>query len=316
MLSANTVGQAEPQSTFSRLLPQLKLVCVAAFWGGTFISGRVLAQAMPHLTISALRFIIAFGILMAIAWRFEGGLPKLNRRQLMATIGLGLTGVFAYNIFFLAALERIPAGKTALIVSLSPILTALIVAFILREKLGVKRWTGILMALVGVSIIVTQGQLLNGWEAISQTFELGEGFMLLAVCSWVAYTITSRFALKGLSPIAATTYATLFGAVLLSVGALFEIPQLTSSMFSLTNIGAILYLGVFGTAVAFIWYSEGVKTIGPARTVVFTNLVPVFGVVFGALILSEPILPSMLLGGMIVITGVFLTNHTRRLAIQ
>jgi drug/metabolite transporter (DMT)-like permease len=316
MLSVKTVNHVTPLSTFSRVLPQLKLVCVAAFWGGTFISGRVLAQAMPHLTISALRFITAFMILMTIAWRFEGGLPKLNRRQLSVTIGLGLTGVFAYNIFFLAALERIPAGKTALIVSLSPILTALIVAFILREKLGVKRWTGIFMALVGVSIIVTQGQLLNGWEAISQTFELGEGFMLLAVCSWVAYTITSRFALKGLSPIAATTYATLFGALFLSVGALFEIPQLTASMFNLTNIGAILYLGVFGTAVAFIWYSEGVKTIGPARTVVFTNLVPVFGVIFGALILSEPILPSMLIGGIIVVTGVFLTNHTRRLAIQ
>lgn len=316
MLSVKTVNHVTPLSTFSRVLPQLKLVCVAAFWGGTFISGRVLAQAMPHLTISALRFITAFMILMTIAWRFEGGLPKLNRRQLSVTIGLGLTGVFAYNIFFLAALERIPAGKTALIVSLSPILTALIVAFILREKLGVKRWTGIFMALVGVSIIVTQGQLLNGWEAISQTFELGEGFMLLAVCSWVAYTITSRFALKGLSPIAATTYATLFGALFLSVGALFEIPQLTASMFNLTNMGAILYLGVFGTAVAFIWYSEGVKTIGPARTVVFTNLVPVFGVIFSALILSEPILPSMLIGGIIVVTGVFLTNHTRRLAIQ
>lgn len=316
MLSANSVPPSDLQTTLSRFLPQLKLICVAAFWGGTFISGRVLAQAMPHLTISALRFMIALVILMAVAWRFEGGLPKLNRSQFFATLGLGLTGVFAYNLFFLAALERIPAGKTALIVSLSPILTALIVAFILREKLGAKRWFGIIMALVGVSIIVTQGKLLNGWQAISQTFELGEGFMLLAVCSWVAYTITSRFALRGLSAIAATTYATLFGALLLSVGALFEIPQLTQSMFNLTNISAILYLGVFGTAVAFIWYSEGVKTIGPARTVVFTNLVPVFGVLFGSLILSEPILPSMLLGGIIVITGVFLTNHTRKVAIQ
>jgi drug/metabolite transporter (DMT)-like permease len=316
MLSANLVPQSRTKTLFLNALPQLKLIGVAAFWGGTFISGRVLAQAMPHLTISALRFVIAFAILMVVAWRIEGGLPKLNRSQFLATLGLGLTGVFAYNIFFLAALERIPAGKTALIVSLSPILTALIVAFILHEKLGPKRWLGIIMALVGVSIVVTQGQLLNGWQAISQTFELGEGFMLLAVCSWVAYTITSRFALKGLSAIAATTYATLFGALFLSVGALFEIPQLTQSMFSLTNIGAILYLGVFGTAVAFIWYSEGVKTIGAARTVVFTNLVPVFGLIFGALILSEPILPSMLLGGAIVITGVFLTNHTRKVVIQ
>lgn len=299
-------------SSVNRALPQIKLVMVAALWGGTFISGRVVAQVMPHLTISALRFIVALAILVAIAKRYEGGLPKLNVQQFGATFLLGLTGVFAYNIFFLAALQRIPAGKTALLVSLSPIMTALIVSFILREKLGLKRWIGITMALTGVSIIVTHGQLLNGWQAISQSFELGEGFMFLAVCSWVAYTITSRFALKGLSPIAATTYATLFGAILLSIGAIFELPQLTAQMFTVTNMAAIFYLGAFGTAVAFIWYSEGVKSIGPARTVVFTNLVPVFGVLFGALLLNEPILPSMLIGGVIVISGVFLTNHTRQ----
>lgn len=315
MLSANA-AVLPSKGMFARALPQIKLVMVAAFWGGTFISGRILAQAMPHLTVAALRFMVALIILLAIAWRFEGGLPKLNRNQFWATLMLGLTGVFAYNVFFLAALERIPAGKTALLVSLSPILTALIVSFILREKLGVKRWLGIIMALMGVSIIVTQGQLLNGWQAISKTFEIGEGFMLLAVCSWVAYTITSRFALKGLSAIAATTYATLFGTILLTIGALFEIPKLNAAMFTWVNIGAILYLGVLGTAVAFIWYSEGVKTIGPARTVIFTNLVPVFGVLLGALILSEPILPSMLVGGIIVITGVFLTNHTRQNVIR
>ncbi|MGZ3253030.1 MAG: EamA family transporter [Burkholderiaceae bacterium] len=61
--------------------------------------------------------------------------------------------------------------------------------------------------------------------------------------------------------------------------------------------------------IAFVWYYEGVKAIGPTRTAVFNNLVPVFGIVFGALLLHEPILISMVIGGALVITGVTLTNH-------
>jgi drug/metabolite transporter (DMT)-like permease len=68
-------------------------------------------------------------------------------------------------------------------------------------------------------------------------------------------------------------------------------------------------LAIFGTVIAFVWYYEGVKAIGPSRTAVFNNLVPVFGIVFGALLLHEPILMSMIIGGTLVITGVTLTNR-------
>ena len=289
-----------------------KLVLCSLFWGGTFIAGRMTAGSMPHMTIAFGRFFVAAILLLIVAYRLEGGLPKLSRQQFFSTLALGLTGIAIYNIFFLAALERMPAGKTALLVSMSPILTAITVSIILKERLGVCRWGGLILAFIGVITIVTQGDILHATRGIISAFGWGELFMMTAVVSWVAYTVISRFALRGLSPIAATTYATLFGAAVLAVGAAFELPELTPAMLTWKNAGAIFYLGSFGSALAFIWFSEGVKKIGPARTVVFTNLVPVFGLLLGYLVLSEPILISMVVGGAIVIAGVALTNQAKK----
>jgi drug/metabolite transporter (DMT)-like permease len=73
----------------------------------------------------------------------------------------------------------------------------------------------------------------------------------------------------------------------------------------------IFFLGAGGTALAFVWYAQGLQVLGAARTSVFNNLVPVFGVTFGAVLLGEPILPSMIIGGVVALAGVSLTNWSR-----
>lgn len=76
--------------------------------------------------------------------------------------------------------------------------------------------------------------------------------------------------------------------------------------------GAIAYLGAVGTVVAFVWYSQGIRALGPARTAVFTILVPVFGVLLSVVLLGESLTRSMLAGGVLVIAGVMLTNRIGR----
>ena len=75
---------------------------------------------------------------------------------------------------------------------------------------------------------------------------------------------------------------------------------------------AIVYLGAGGTALAFVWYAQGLARLGPARTSVFNNLVPVFGVLLGTWVLGEPLLASMVVGGCIALIGVSLTNWSPR----
>ena len=286
----------------------LKLVMVAALWGGTFIAGRILAQSLPLMTAAFGRFFVASILLVFVAVKMEGKLPRLNREQMLLTAVLGFTGIFLYNICFFGALARVPAGRTSLFVSLTPIVTAILAGVIYSERLGLRRWMGIVVALLGAIVVITRGDLLGGIADISQSFGLGELMMLGAVLSWATYTLISRKALETLSPIAATTYGTLWGFVFLSIGAIGEFREIDWMVLDWRVWTSVFYLGAFGTVLAFIWYYQGIQMVGPSRTAIFTNLVPAFGVLFSAVLLGEPILISMVVGGLIAVLGVSLVN--------
>ncbi|MFY7914210.1 MAG: DMT family transporter, partial [Rubrivivax sp.] len=214
-----------------------------------------------------------------------------------------------YNVFFLGALARIPAGRTALFVSLTPIMTALLASAVFGERLGWRAWLGICVALVGAAIVITRGDPAGAVSDIGSSFGLGETMMILAVASWAAYTMISRKAMESLSPIAATTYATLWGLAFLAMGAAGEVGSIPWMSLGWQAWAAIIYLGAIGTVLGFIWYYEGIRAVGPSRTAVFTNLVPAFGVMLSAVLLGEDILASMLVGGAISVVGVTLANR-------
>jgi drug/metabolite transporter (DMT)-like permease len=310
---ASCVNPAVPQpaSLALQVRPQVyvKLLFVAAFWGGTFIAGRVLAQAVPLLTAATGRFAIAVALLLAVAWKREGGLPRLDRSQLLATLGLGVTGIFLYNVCFFGALSRMPAGRTALFIALNPIVVALASALLLRERLGRTRWLGIALAFVGAAVVITRGSPLSALYDLGQSVGVGELLMLGGICAWAAYTLIGRVALRGLTPIAATTWSAIWGLALLALAAVPELTSLDAARFTWKVWLSMAYLGVFGTVLGFVWFNEGVKAIGPSRTAIFNNLVPVFGVVFAALLLGEPVLASMVVGGVLALAGVMLTNR-------
>ncbi len=285
-----------------------KLTMVAALWGGTFIAGKILAQSLPLMTAAFGRFFVASILLVFVAIKMEGKLPRLNREQILLTAVLGFTGIFLYNICFFGALARVPAGRTSLFVSLTPIVTAVLAGLIFSERLGVRRWAGILVALIGAIVVITRGDLIGGIADISQSLGLGELMMLGAVFSWAAYTLISRKALETLSPIVATTYGTLWGFVFLTIGAMGEFKDVDWFHLDWRVWTSVFYLGAFGTVLAFIWYYQGIQTVGPSRTAIFTNLVPAFGVLFSAALLGEPILISMVVGGLIAVLGVSLVN--------
>jgi drug/metabolite transporter (DMT)-like permease len=289
-----------------------KLVAVAMCWGGTFIAGHAVARVLPVMVGAALRFALAAGLLVVLAYVREGGLPRLSRSQLIGTMLLGMTGIFLYNVFFFKALGRLPAGRAALFVSLNPIVTALAAAVLMRERLGAVKWAGIVLAILGAVIVITRGDLAAAARDISGSLGAGELFMFGGVCSWAAYTLIGRRAMADLSPIAATTYAALWGLLFLSLGASTQIGGIEWNTVGWSIWGAVAYLGAIGTVVGFVWYYEGVKVLGPSRAAVFNNFVPLFGIGFAAVLLGEPVLGSMIVGGVITAVGVALTNKRQQ----
>jgi drug/metabolite transporter (DMT)-like permease len=290
----------------ARTADYARLVAVPAIWGGTFVAGKHVVAVLSPMMGSFARYVVACVALLVAAFVLEGGLPKLSRRQWIATFVLGTLGVFSYNLFFMAALERLPGSRAALIIALNPVITIAISAVVLKEHLSARRWLGVAIALFGVWIVISHGDIAS---VASAGIGAGELFMFGAVTSWALYTIIGRRVLGGLTPLAATNYAALWGTTLLACAAAPEFGSVSMKEFDATMIGSLLYLGIGGTALAFVWYYMSVKKLGTAVTSIFNNLVPVFGVAISVLVLGEPLLASMLIGGAIAIVGVMMVSR-------
>lgn len=285
-----------------------KLVAVAVIWGGTFIGGRLAIQTMDAWSAATLRFAFASFCLLVAAWSIEGGLPRLGGRDFVGVAALGLTGIVAYNLFFFAGLARIPAGRAALIIALNPVMVTLISAMLSGYRIGITQLLGVASSLFGAIVVITHGSVR---EILALRLGAGEMYILGCVASWVSYTLLNRSVLRRLSPLAAITYACLIGTACLAAVALAQGAVGRMVTFSLASWGGVAFLGVLGTALAFVWYAEGVAALGPERAAVFLNLVPVSAVMLAALMLGEPISWDVIAGGAFVVSGLALTSQRR-----
>ena len=301
-MSAQGIDEPEDSHGGTYLL----LTLSAVFWGGTFIAGRMLASHIDPLSAAFMRFALATLLLWSwVAWQHRQ-LPGLTGRQAIAVVLLGMTGVVAYNLFFFEGLKSVEAGRAALIVAINPVVIALASGLLFREPMNGTRATGILLSLCGALVVIARGDI---GSLLSGTVGIGESLLLGCVISWSLYTLIGRRVLGRLSPLVTVAYASLAGTLLL--GLLLALDDgldtaLLADGVVWANIG---YLAVFGTVLAFVWFYAGVRAIGATRAAQFINLVPVSGVLLGALILQEPVTPSLLGGGLMVIFGLWLTNR-------
>lgn len=285
----------------------LKLLGTAFFWGGTFIAGRYISRDMDPYAAAFLRFAIASVILMSLIYMKEGRFPGLSLKQGVAVLALGMTGVFSYNVLFFSGLHSVTAGRASLIIALNPIAISLLSTVIFKEKLTPLKLAGILLSVTGAMIVITNGNLAKIFE---NPFGIGELFIFGCVASWVAYSLIGKIVMSGLSPLISVGYSAMVGATLLAVPAIARGMISVIAGYGFYQWVSLFYLGVFGTVVGFFWYYQGINIVGPMKSSVFINFVPVSAILLAFLILGEPVTLSLITGACLVICGVLLTNFS------
>jgi drug/metabolite transporter (DMT)-like permease len=287
------------------MLIYLKLLLTAIFWGGTFVAGRSLAQNVGPFSAAFFRFVVASIFLVFITWKVEGKIPVLRKRQILPILLLGMTGVFCYNLFFFKGLKLIEASRAAIIIANNPVFIALFSTVFFKEKLNALKVTGIIISVTGAVIAITRGDVL---EILHGNLGLGEFYIFLCVLSWVIFSLLGKAVMVNLSPLSSVTYSIIIGTILLFVPALME-GLVDCIYYSISDWWNIFYLGFFGTVLGFVWFYEGINQIGPTRAGLFINFVPISAVLLAFLILGEPLTFSLLIGTLLVSTGVYLTNR-------
>ncbi len=296
------------QKKLMPLLTYISLIFTMLLWGGTFIAGRLLAESVEPASAAFLRFLIASAAMLLVTRIVEKKLVMPSKKLWLPLILLGMTGVFAYNVFFFRGLQQISAGRASLIISCTPLVITIFAAVFLRERLTVLKACGVLLSLTGAITVISNG---HPGSLLSGGFGPGEQALVGCVLSWSAYSLIGRSVLSSLSPLCAVCYSSMIGTILLSIPAARE--GLFGRLATITTLdwASLAYLGVGGTAIGFSLYYQGIKKIGASRAGIFINLVPLFSILLSWLILDESVKPAVLGGGMLVLAGVSLTNYRK-----
>lgn len=286
----------------------LALLLPPLFWGAAFGSTKHALTELPPLTLSAVRFSLA-GLIMAV-WviaRKEWQWSRIKQNWL-GLFALGLSGAFLYNFFFATGLQYTSSLNAALVVVVNPVITACLAVLFLGESWHWRIGCGVILSLIGVVTVITQGSL---EVIIRQSLGQGEAIVAGAMLSWVAYTIIGKFVNRHVGSLLATTVSTMIGAVLLVLASLREDKWSKVWAISTQTMGEIVFLAVFATIVAFLVFNWGVQQIGATKASAYINLMPVNAMWVAAILYGEPVLTPQLIGMALILSGVLLTTQAK-----
>ncbi len=293
------------QRDIAGLLPHLAILFTVLFWGMSFVSNKfILNMGLPPMTMAFLRYIIASSVLFPIMKMRE---PRfvLRRNLLMPLAVSGLIGIALYFYFELNGIQRTSVGTASMIIATIPIFTLCVEFLFYKTRIPWYKGLGILLSVTGVYIIISQSGD-NGTGSLA-----GNLFMLGACFCWVVYLMfTKGFKDKNITGLALTTYQCLFGGLFLLPLALLEHSQWGPIPFiAWINI---FYLALLCTALSFFFYIYALTHLGTVTLSSYTNLIPMVGVLGGVLLMRETLHPTQLIGGGVIILGVFAVNYQKK----
>jgi drug/metabolite transporter (DMT)-like permease len=274
-----------------------------AVWGMNVTAVKLLTASFEPTTLATLRMIVACVALTAIVLWKRCGVPVLTWRQFGAVIVCAVLMVYANQILFAEGLLRSTATNGALIMALSPLVSALLAALAFRERMTLQRVCGVVLGFAGVAAVV-----LSHPGAGLSSAGAGDLMLIGAVISFAAGgAIVQRLA-RQLHPLSISWAIYLIGTLLL-VGhdALGSAPLSAASLFpGWWPWALVLFSGILATAVCNLIWNRAIATIGVARTAIFLYWVPIFGVAFAALLLGETLTLWHLAGFAAVMAGTYL----------
>ena len=289
-------------------LTYLKLAAVTMIWGATFVAGRYLAADVDPLLAATLRFVLASAALLGFMALVRVRLARPSGTQLMQLAMLGFFGIYFYNLCFFYGLHYINASRASLIVALNPAVIGLAAWLVHKERLGAAKCLGIAFCLGGAGVVIVSRnpQLLQGADNAWR----GDLLIFGCVVGWGVYSLFSRGLNKSLGPLQTVTWSILLGTAMLALTALVggKLTLTALSAIHLPQLLSLLYLGLLGSALAYIAWYDGIRQIGATRAGVFIALNPLTAVICGAVLLGEQLTAPMLLGGAVILLGIYLCN--------
>ncbi|WP_137939068.1 DMT family transporter [Chitinivorax sp. B] len=283
------------------------LVLTSLFWSGNFVIARATHAAIAPMTLSFMRWTIALLILLPWVGPRAWAQRQMLRQHWRRIVLLGVLGVAGFNSFVYAGLQHTTAMNAVLLNSFIPVLIALIGWVFQRQALSRGSIAGIFCSFCGVILIISQAD----WQTLAAlSINRGDLLVFCAVVCWAIYTVLLRGLPPTLDRLGLLMALVTVGWTVLAVPFAYEIAvQQHYTAINLPNILTFLYVGIFPSVLAYLFYNRGVADVGPARAGAFIHLMPAFGSVLAMLFLNEALHAYHAAGIALIFGGIYLNTR-------
>lgn len=284
----------------------------AVFWAGNAIVGRAAREFSPPMALSFSRWTIALILLLPFAWpHLKRDWPKLKAAW-PVMVAMGMIGIGMFNSLLYTGLASTTAMNALLIQSAQPAVILALGALFMGDQIGRWQWLGLALSLCGVCVILTRGH-----PEILVNFRLnqGDGFIAAGLLAWGIYSILLRKRpnVHPLSFLAATIG---LGLMLVTPIFLWEYAAGARVDFGWEAASAMLYVGIFPSLIAYMFFNRGVELLGSAQAGLFMNVMPVIGAGLAIFLLGEEPKIFHAAGLALVLSGVLLARRGAASAVK
>lgn len=289
-----------------------KLLVVAVIWGLGWPAGRAVAADVTPIVAAWIRYVIVAGLFIIYLQRTEDwAYPSPTQWKNIAFIAFFST--FLYQSLFMYGMKYTAAGDASLVITFNPLFTAVLAVIFLGERLTRNLVVGLALALIGMLVIFTASPNTDIPE-LDRWF--GNAFIAGAALAWAVSSIlmkklmseTPKDAQQPLTPVLVTVWASLVGLLFLTPWAGIEVVREGLPSPSLDAWIGIIFLAVFSTVLAYVWFADGILVIGAGKASFYVYLVPPFGILGGWLLLGEQLGPTLILAFTLIVAGVIIAQ--------
>lgn len=299
-------SQTRSVAKSSSVMIVLAFAAVYLIWGSTYLAIRYAIQTLPPFLMAATRFLIAGGVLCC--WAIVNGESiRKSISQWRRALVIGGLLLLCGNGGVTWAEKYIASGLAALLVATEPLWVVMLNWVVTHKRPSARVLLGVLVGLIGVALLVSD-QLGGSGPASSTMRFIGTAVVIVSGFAWASGSVyASRRPIAASTPMASGMQMLTGGLLLLIFGAgIGDFQRLNFANVSWVSVGALSYLIIFGSIVAFTAYSWLLRNVTPARAATYAYVNPVVSVILGWSIAGERVTPWMLAGAAIIIGSVML----------
>nr|WP_255421366.1 DMT family transporter [Paraliobacillus sp. X-1268] len=282
------------------------LIFVVIFFAGNILIGKAINDLAPF-TIAFFRLFVAFLVVLPVGLKSAWNNRELFLKYKKPFIIMSLTGVTFFNMFIYASLQFTTASNVSVLETVIPVITILLSAWLLKERLRKIQWAGVILSVFGAVWVVLNGEVM---QITTINWNIGDFIMVGAILCWAVYSIYVKQYMHFFPSIAGLLVMTSISLIVLFPLVMMEwlflgVPDLFQSEY----VVSLLYLGIFPSLIALLLYNHAVQKLGASKASLFLNFLPVITMLGAYLWLGESITLIQIGGALLVIVGVIITTQ-------